>query len=61
MEEKIGYLIAKTEAQDKKLDHIAGRVDQLWDFKLKSAGVILSVSTICSVIVTLLTLWLRIK
>lgn len=54
--EKFLYFMNRTE-QD--LNHIRGRVDKLWDFRLLLIGGSIAVSTICSIVVSLVTLYLK--
>ena len=56
MEEKFEYFMQRTE---KDLEHIRLKVDQLWGFRLMVIGGSLAISTICTIAVNLLLIYVK--
>jgi hypothetical protein len=56
--EKFEYFMEQTE---KDLDHIKTRLDKLWDFRIMLLGGSILVSAVCSVALSLATVWLASK
>lgn len=63
MEEMLKYHIRRTEKDfadlNKKMDHVTKRVDNLFGFKMKMIGIFAGVSGLVSIVVTLITLYLK--